>query len=73
MTEEVECEYMNERKIVVGGFIIGLLTLAAAFTLLFAHVDMSWWELRAAAINPVHTVIATVVMAMLGVAVICWA
>lgn len=69
MTEEVECEYMNERKIVVGGFIIGLLTLAAAFTLLFAHVDMSWWELRAAAINPVHTVIATAAMAVLGVAV----
>lgn len=69
MTEEMECEYMNERKIVVGGFIIGLLMLAAAFTLLFSHVDMSWWELRTAAINPLHTVIATAAMAVLGVAV----
>lgn len=69
MTEEVECERMNERKIVFSGFVIGLMMLVAAFTLLFAHVDVSWWELRATAINPVHTVIATAVMAILGVVV----
>lgn len=60
---------MNEKKIVMSGFAIGLMMLAAAFTLLFSHVDMSWWELRTAAINPLHTVIATAAMAVLGVVV----
>ena len=60
---------MNEKKIVMSGFAIGLMMLAAAFTLLFTHVDASWWELRTSAINPVHTVIATAIMEVLGAAV----
>lgn len=49
---------MNERKIFFRVLTIGLLALVAAFILLFVYVDVKWWDLKATALNPVHTVLA---------------
>lgn len=69
VTEEVECERMNERKIFLRVVTISLLILTAAFILLFIYVDMKWWDLKATALNPMHTVIATAAMILIGMAV----
>lgn len=60
---------MNERKILFRVLSIGLFALVAAFVLLFAYVDMRWWDWKATAINPAHTVIATAIMVVIGVTV----
>ena len=60
---------MNERKILVWGLSVVLIALAVVFTLLFIYVDMRWWDLKSATINPVHTVIATAAMLLVGVSV----
>lgn len=60
---------MNERKIFFRVLTIGLLALVAAFILLFIYVDVKWWDLKATALNPVHTVLATAVMVLIGMAV----
>lgn len=60
---------MNERKILVWVLSVVLIALAVVFTLLFIYVDMRWWDLKSAAINPVHTVIATAAMLLVGVSV----
>lgn len=58
---------MNERKILV--LVLSVVLIALAFTLLFICVDMRWWDLKSAVINPVHTVIATASMLLVGVSV----
>lgn len=60
---------MNERRILFHVLTIGLLILTMAFVLLFVYVDARWWDLRAIAINPIRTVIATVVMIAIGMIV----
>lgn len=60
---------MNERKIFLRVVTISLLILTAAFILLFIYVDMKWWDLKATALNPMHTVIATAAMILIGMAV----
>lgn len=60
---------MNERKIFLRVLTIGLMVLVAAFILLFIYVDRNWWDLKATALNPVHTVLATAVMVLIGMAV----
>ena len=60
---------MNERKILFRVLSIGLFALVAAFVLLFAYVDIRWWDWKSTAINPAHTVIATVIMVVIGVTV----
>lgn len=65
----MECERMNERKIFLRVVTISLLILTAAFILLFIYVDMKWWDLKATALNPMHTVIATAAMILIGMAV----
>lgn len=57
---------MNEKKILFRGLVISMIVLVIAFILLFVYVDTKWWDFRSTAINPVHTVIATVVMILAG-------
>ncbi len=60
---------MRERRIFFCVLAIGLTMLTMAFVFLFVYVDTSRRTLGAGAINPVHTVIATVVMVVIGIAV----
>lgn len=60
---------MNERKILVWVLSVVLIALAVVFTLLFIYVDMRWWDLKSVSINPVHAVIATATMFLVGVSV----
>lgn len=63
---------MNERKVLFRVAAIGLMLLFGAFVLLFFNADIGWWKLKATVINPMHTMIATGIMAMLGIAVYIW-
>lgn len=60
---------MNERKIFFRVLVMSLIVLAIAFVLLFVYVDTRWWDLKSSAINPIHTVIATVAMIVIGMIV----
>lgn len=60
---------MSERKIVFRVLSVGFMILVAVFLLLFIYVDMKWRELRMLAINPMHTVIATGIMLLIGIGV----
>lgn len=60
---------MNERKIVFRMLIGSFTMLVVAFILLFIYVDIQWWDMKALALNPIHTVIATCIMLLVGVSV----
>ena len=60
---------MSERKIVFRVLSVGFMILVAVFLLLFIYVDMKWRGLRMLAINPMHTVIATGIMLLIGIGV----
>lgn len=60
---------MEEKKIFFRVLTVSLVLLAAAFILLFVYVDTKWWNFRTIVINPIHTVIATVVMLVIDVGV----
>lgn len=60
---------MNERKIVFRMLIGSFTMLVVAFILLFVYVDIQWWDMKALALNPIHTVIATCIMLLVGVSV----
>ena len=65
----MESGKMSERRILFRVLVISFIVLTMAFVLLFVYVDTRWWNLRAVAINPIHTVIATVVMIVIGMGV----
>ncbi len=60
---------MNERKIVFRVLSGSFAVLVAAFIFLFIYVDIQWWDMKTLVINPVHTVIATCIMLLVGVSV----
>lgn len=60
---------MNERKIIFRVLSGSFAVLVAAFIFLFVYVDIQWWDMKTLAINPVHTVIATCIMLLVGVSV----
>lgn len=65
----MESGKMSERRILFRVLVISFIVLTMAFVLLFVYVDTRWWNLRTVAINPIHTVIATVVMIVIGMGV----
>ena len=60
---------MNERKIVFRVLSGSFAVLVAAFIFLFIYVDIQWLDMKTLVINPVHTVIATCIMLLVGVSV----
>lgn len=60
---------MNERKILFCVLVSSLIALLMAFVLLFIYVDTQWWDLKSSVVNPIHTVIATVTMIVIGMIV----
>ncbi len=60
---------MKEKRVIGFALILGITLLAEVFILLFAYASSEWGTMSKDVIDPLHTIIATGVMILVGIVV----